>query len=87
MGINNISIKNVDDENGKVKAYVSFVIDNCFAVHNARIIDGKNGLFVAMPSKKTDQGFVDVCHPINKEFREIINKEIIENYKISIVNE
>ena len=79
MKIDKIEINKMDNE-GKVKAYVSFVINDCFAVHDARIIEGNNGLFVAMPSRKTTNGFKDVCHPITTDFRKEIDRLIIDEY-------
>lgn len=77
--INNVVINKVDSE-GRVKAYVTFVINNEFAVHDARIIEGNNGLFVAMPSRKTTNGFKDVCHPITQELRQEIDQIILKEY-------
>ena len=77
MKIGNVVINKVENE-GKVKAYVTFVINDNFAVHDARIIEG--GLFVAMPSRKTTNGFKDVCHPITQELRQEIDRIILEEY-------
>lgn len=79
MKIDNIVINKTEEK--KVKAYVAFVLDDAFAVHDARIIEGNKGLFVAMPSKKTQDGFKDVCHPISKELRKNIEQSIIAEYK------
>lgn len=78
MKIGNIVINKVDE--GKVKAYVTFVLNDNFAVHDARIIEGNKGLFVAMPSRKTTNGFKDVCHPITQELRQEIDRIILEEY-------
>lgn len=79
MKIGNIVINKVENE-GKVKAYVTFVINDSFVVHDARIIEGNNGLFVAMPSRKIANGFKDICHPITQELRQEINRIIIDEY-------
>lgn len=79
MKIGNIVINKVENE-GKVKAYVTFVINNNFAVHDARIIEGNKGLFVAMPSRKTTTGFKDVCHPITSDLRDEISSVILQEY-------
>lgn len=79
MKINNVKINPIKNE-GNVRAYVSFVMDDCFAVHRVRIIDTNGKLFVAMPSKKNNNRFIDICHPITREFRELVDKTIIENY-------
>ena len=56
-----------------MKAIVSITLDDQFVVHDVRVIEGNNGLFVAMPSKRTPDGeFKDIAHPINSETREII---------------
>lgn len=78
MKISNILINKVDEE--RVKAYVTFVINDNFAIHDARIIEGNNGLFVAMPSRKTNTGFKDICHPITSELRQEIEYLIIKEY-------
>lgn len=79
MNIDKILIKKVDNEN-KVKAYVNFVINDCFVVCDVRIIEGKDRLFIAMPSKKDKKGFRDICHPITKSFRQELEKLIIDEY-------
>ena len=72
-------------ETGKVKAYVTFLLNDCFIVHDARIIEGDHGLFVAMPSRKTNSGFKDICHPITKDLRESIEYAIIAEYQKNIL--
>ncbi|MDR2733089.1 MAG: septation regulator SpoVG [Spirochaetota bacterium] len=80
MKITDILVKKVQGE-GRLKAYVSVTFDNCFAVHNMKVIDGKNGIFVAMPSRKTNKGeFKDVAHPINMEFRTVLQDFVLEAY-------
>lgn len=79
MKIGNVVINKVEND-GKVKAYVTFVINDNFVVHDARIIEGNIGLFVAMPSRKTTNGFKDVCHPITQELRQEIDRIILEEY-------
>jgi len=62
-------IKKIYDE-GNVKAIVSLTIDGVFVVRGARLIDGKNGFFVSMPSRKNAQGeYFDICFPINNDTR------------------
>ena len=79
MKIGNIVINKVENE-GNLNAYVTFVINGNFAVHDARIIEGNKGLFVAMPSRKTTNGFKDVCHPITSELRDEISSTILQEY-------
>lgn len=68
--------------NDKLKAYASVCFDDAFLIKGIRIIDGANGRFVAMPSRRTKRGeFVDVCFPITKELREEINDAALEAYR------
>ena len=80
MEITDIRIKRVESDN-KLKAYVTITFDNCFVVHNLKIIMGQFGRFVAMPSRKTRDGeFKDIAHPINSEFRRKIQARILEEF-------
>ena len=80
MDITDIRIRKVDSE-GKLKAYVTLTFDGCFVVHNLKIISGQAGTFVAMPSRKTNKGeYKDIAHPINSDFRNIIQHKILEEY-------
>ena len=75
MQITEIRIRKVTAE-GKLKAYVTVTFDNCFVVHNVKIIEGKTGLFIAMPSRKTSNGdYKDVAHPISTELQNTILAE------------
>lgn len=81
MQITEIRIRKVAAE-GKLKAYVTITFDNCFVVHNVKIIEGKTGLFIAMPSRKTGTGdYKDVAHPISPEFRNELQNKIIAEYE------
>lgn len=81
MEITDIRIRRVTAD-GKLKAYVTVTFDNCFVVHNVKIIEGKNGAFIAMPSRKTKTGeYKDVAHPINSEFRGRLQAEILAEYE------
>ena len=80
MQITELRIRKVEDE-GKLRAYVTVTFDNCFVVHNVKIIEGKSGLFIAMPSRKTANGeYKDVAHPISPEFRTDLQNEILSEY-------
>ena len=64
-----------------MKAVASITFDNEFAVHDIKVIESQNGLFIAMPSRKTPNGeFKDIAHPINPETREKIQNAILEAY-------
>ncbi|MFQ3547809.1 MAG: septation regulator SpoVG [Termitinemataceae bacterium] len=80
MEITDIRIRKVSGE-GKLKAYVTVTFDDCFVVHNVKIIEGKSGVFIAMPSRKTRSGeYKDVAHPIHPEFRAELQKRILDVY-------
>lgn len=81
MQITDVRIRKVEKE-GKMKAVASITIDNEFAVHDIKIIDGDKGLFIAMPSKKTLDGeYRDIAHPINSETRDRIQRSVIQAYE------
>ena len=80
MEITDIRIRKVVGE-GKLKAYVTVTFDECFVVHNVKVIEGKTGVFIAMPSRKTKTGeYKDVAHPIHPEFRAAMQDKILERY-------
>ena len=69
-------------ESNQLKAFVNIVIDDAFIVRNIKVIEGDNGLFVAMPSRRVSSGeYRDIAHPINTETRNQIESVIIEKYK------
>jgi len=81
MQITDVRIRKISSE-GKMRAIVSITLDDEFVVHDIRIIEGQNGMFVAMPSRKTPNGqFKDIAHPINSETRAKIQDAIIKEYK------
>ena len=80
MQITELRLRKVENE-GKLKAYVTVTFDNCFVVHNVKIIEGKTGLFIAMPSRKTANGeYKDVAHPISPDFRNELQEKILDEY-------
>ena len=81
MTITDVRVRKIASE-GKMKAIVSVTFDNEFVVHDIKVIEGQNGLFIAMPSRKTPDGeFKDIAHPINTETRERIQGAILEAYE------
>ena len=87
MMITDVRMRKISQE-GKMKAIVSVTFDNEFVVHDIKVIDGQNGLFVAMPSRKMGDGdFRDIAHPINSETREKIQEAIFEEYEKSLAEE
>ena len=72
MEVTDVRLRRVNTD-GRMRAIASITLDNEFVVHDIRVIDGNNGLFVAMPSKRTPDGeFRDIAHPINRLRRELI---------------
>lgn len=81
MTITDVRIRKIATE-GKMKAIVSVTFDNEFVVHDIKVIEGQNGLFIAMPSRKTPDGeFKDIAHPINTDTREKIQNSILKAYE------
>lgn len=81
MKITDVKIRTVLTES-RLRAVASITIDECFAIHELRIIEGKDGLFVAMPSRQVSDGtFKDIAHPINVETRQMIEEAVIAKYK------
>ena len=87
MTITDVRIRKIAAE-GKMKAIVSITFDNEFVVHDIKVIEGQNGLFVAMPSRKTPDGeFKDIAHPINTDTREKIQTSILKAYEAAVEEE
>lgn len=81
MEVTDVRLRRVSSE-GKMRAIASITFNDEFVVHDVRIIDGNNGLFVAMPSKRTSDGeFRDIAHPINSKTREKIQTAILKEYE------
>ena len=86
MQITDVRIRKVEKE-GKMKAVVSITIENEFVIHDIKIIEGEKGLFIAMPSRKSNDGeYRDIAHPINSATRESLQKLILEKYQEEIEN-
>lgn len=82
MKITDVRIRLVSKEDSKLKAVASITIDECFVVHDIKVIEGKEGYFISMPSKKTPDGeYRDIVHPINTETREKIIEEVLKVYE------
>lgn len=87
MTITDVRIRKIAAE-GKMKAIVSVTFDNEFVVHDIKVIEGQNGLFIAMPSRKTPDGeFKDIAHPINTDTREKIQASILKAYEEAMEEE
>jgi stage V sporulation protein G len=84
MKITNVKIRKVDN-NTKMKGIASIAIDNNFVIHGIKIIESQNGFFIAMPSKRNEDGtFSDIAHPINSNTRNYIQDMILEAYNNNI---
>ena len=82
MKITSVSVRKITKENSRLRGIASVLIDDAFAIHDIRIIEGDNGLFIAMPSRKTATGgYRDIAHPINPEGRALFEEAIFEAYK------
>lgn len=81
MRITDVRLRKVQTE-GKMRAVASITFDDEFVVHDIRVIEGQNGLFAAMPSRKTPEGeFRDVAHPITAQAREMIQNAVLQAYR------
>src|SRR5690625_2550411 len=80
MEVTEVRLRRVNTE-GRMRAIASVTFDGEFVVHDIRVIDGNNGLFVAMPSKRTPDGeFRDIAHPINSNTRAKIQEAVLAEY-------
>ncbi|MEG0022032.1 MAG: septation regulator SpoVG [Bacilli bacterium] len=81
MKITSVNVRKIQKEDSRMKGIVSLVLEESFAIHDIRIIEGDNGLFIAMPSRKTATGgYRDIVHPINPETRKEFEDAILDAY-------
>ncbi|MGP1489356.1 MAG: septation regulator SpoVG [Peptoanaerobacter stomatis] len=81
MKITDVRVRKLSEE-GKMRGIVSVTFDDTFVVHDIKIIEGQNGLFIAMPSRKVnDNEFRDIAHPINSESRNELQEAILKAYE------
>ena len=82
MKITSVRVHKFNKEGSRMKGIASVVLDESFAVHDIRIIEGDNGLFIAMPSRKlANDKYRDIAHPINPEVRAMSEQAILEEYE------
>ena len=87
MKVSDVRIRLVNKEDNKLKAVASITIDNCFVVHDIKVIEATDGMFIAMPSRKTNDGeYKDIAHPLNTETRETLKKAILTAYYDELKN-
>ncbi len=87
MKITDVRVRKVNSA-GKMRAVVSVTFDDSFVVHDIKVIEGKERMFIAMPSRKTAEGeFKDVAHPINTELRDELQTVILKKYEEVLAEE
>ena len=83
MQITDVRVKIVESDS-RLRGVATITFDDAFVVHDIRIIEGENGLFVAMPSKKTPTGsFRDIAHPIHGDMRRLIEEAIVQEFEVA----
>ena len=88
MKITDVRVRLVKNEDSKLKGVASVTFDECFVVHDIKIIDGADGFFIAMPSRKGKDGtFKDIAHPINTETREVLVQSVLNAYSAETASE
>lgn len=86
MKITDVRVRKLSTE-GKMRGIVSVTFDDAFVVHDIKIIEGQNGLFIAMPSRKVSDGeYRDIAHPINPEMRVNLQEAVIAAYEVAKEN-
>lgn len=81
MKITEVKVHKTEREGSRLRGYASVTLDDCFVINNLRILEGDEGMFIAMPSRKMNDGrHEDIAHPINKETRAYFVEEILKEY-------
>ena len=87
MEITRVEIRPMKDE-GNLKSFCSVVFDDVFIIHSVKVIEGSNGLFVAMPSREVGDGeYRDTAHPIDNDFRLELEEKVLEKYREEVGEE
>ena len=82
MKISDVRVRIIKKDDNKLKAVASITIDECFVVHDIKVIEGNQGYFIAMPNRKTLDGeYKDIVHPLNTETREEIRAAILAEFE------
>ncbi len=82
MKITDVRVRLVSNDDAKLKAVASITIDDCLVVHDIKVINGREGMFISMPNRKRPDGeYKDIVHPINTETREELKKVILDAYE------
>jgi stage V sporulation protein G len=70
---------------GGIRAYASATVDGCLGIRGIKVVEGgRDGLFVSMPSRKTENGYKEICFPVTKEFREQLHKAVLDSYQQTV---
>lgn len=70
---------------GGIRAYASATVDGCLGIRGIKVVEGgRDGLFVSMPSRKTENGYKEICFPVTKEFREQLHKAVLDSYQQAV---
>ena len=70
---------------GGIRAYASATVDGCLGIRGIKVVEGgRDGLFVSMPSRKTENGYKEICFPVTKEFREQLHKAVLDGYQQAV---
>ena len=86
VNITDVKVRLVGNEGGKLKGVATIVIDDSVAVHDIKLIEGNDGIFMAMPSKKMPDGeYKDLVHAINSQTREYIKESVMNAYKKAVL--
>ena len=70
---------------GGIRAYASVTVDGCLGIRGLKVVEGgRDGLFVSMPSRKTENGYKEICFPVTKKFREQLHKAVLDGYQQAV---
>lgn len=85
MNISDVRIRLTQKDDSKLKAVASITIDDCFVIHDIKIIEGTESPFISMPSRKTSSGeYKDIAHPLNTETREQLKRVVLAAYQAEL---
>ena len=85
MNITDVRIRLAQREDSKLRAVASITIDDCFVIHDIKVIEGTDSPFIAMPSRKTGEGeYKDIAHPLNTETREQLKNLVLSAYQAEL---
>ena len=75
-------VRLIKKEDSRLKAIASVTIDECFVIHDIKVVEGRDGFFLQMPNKKNLEGnYTDIVHPLNNETREQLKDLIMAEYE------